>query len=151
MKHNKSEHRCVTQFNAVSTCVECSPWPYLRCCCCLCPSCGGSLLCYDLEPGCRGCFFGSSLQLLGDYLKTKQRGKKWHSCSVFIQMIQCKSAFKTYFTFIKPVLLNYVVLHLCCHLLWYLRRVGWLFPAVHVHRLCHSPATSCFIHDAGLN
>lgn len=31
-------------------------WPYRRCCCCLCQSCGVSLLCCDHGSGCRGSF-----------------------------------------------------------------------------------------------
>lgn len=36
------------------TTVQCSCWPYLRCCCCLCLSCCVSLLCCDHGSGCRG-------------------------------------------------------------------------------------------------
>lgn len=46
--------------------------PYLKCCCCLCLSCGVSLLCCDHGSGCRGWFWGgSSLRSLEDALKTK--------------------------------------------------------------------------------
>lgn len=48
-------------------------------------------------------------------------------------------------------LFSQVVLYLCCHLLWYWRQIGGLFPAGYIQRLCYWAARGCLILNAGLN
>lgn len=67
-----------------------------------------------------------------------------------LQFRQCQKT--ATFTFIEPVLLHDVVLHLRCHLLRDGGQVGRLFPTRQVQRFGRSStATTCLVLDVGLD